>query len=190
MVGGGLDSHAPRNLAHRCEQRQSPIGGLHGLIRDRVDALVEEELGQSAVGRKVQVGEQLLAGAESVIFLRDGLLDLHDQVGSGEHLVRGADNPSASRDVLIVGKPAPRPGAGLHYDLAAVIDQLGNAIGLHRHPTFLVLDFLRHTNHQHGHTCSPLFWCPQTHRSRAPHYGAARRLPPAAALARIVHIRC
>src|SRR5215207_1493078 len=107
----------------------------------------------------MQIGEQLLPGAESVIFLSDGLFDLDDQVSSGEHLVRGVDNPSASRDVLLVGKTAARPGAALHHDLAAVIGQLGNPIGLHRHSAFLVLDFLRHTNDQRGHARSPSFWC-------------------------------
>ena len=113
MVGGGLDRHAPRNLAHRREQRQPPIWGLHGLVRDRIDAPVEEELGEPTVGRQVQVGEQLLPWAQSFIFLRYRLLDFDDQVCSGEHPVRGTHNPSTGRDVLVVGKPAARPGARL-----------------------------------------------------------------------------
>ena len=173
MVGGGLDSHAPRNLTHRRKQRQPPIRGLHGLIRDRVNAPVEEELGEPAVGRQVQIGEQVLPGAESVIFLSDWLLDFDDQVRSGEHVVRGAENPSASRDVLVVGKSAARSGACLHHDLPAVIGQLGNAIGLHRHPTFLVLDLLRHTNHQRGHNPFSLVLAPPQLAPRATLRGGA-----------------
>src|SRR4029453_9354820 len=93
-----------------------------------------------------------------------------------------AENPSPAPDVLIVGKPAARPGTGLHHDLPAVIGQLGDAVGLHRNPTFLVLDFLRYTNHQHGHTRSPSFCAPLSSLRRAPHYGGAKPLPPAASL--------
>src|SRR6185312_4868089 len=94
--------------------------------------------------------------AEPVIFLGDGLLDLDDQVRSSKHPVCGADHPGAGRNVLVVGKATTRPSAGLHYDLPALVDQLGNAVGLHRHPAFLLLDLLRHTNHQPSHTRSLL----------------------------------
>ncbi len=104
-----LDSHPPGNLAHRREQRQPPVLGLHSLVCDPVDTPVKEELGEPAVGRQVQVGEQLLTRAEPVIFLGDGLLDLDDQVRSSKHLVCGADNPGAGRNVLVVGEATARP---------------------------------------------------------------------------------
>ncbi len=34
VVRACLGRHAPGHLAHRCEQRQRTIGGLHGLVRD------------------------------------------------------------------------------------------------------------------------------------------------------------
>ena len=70
VVGGGLHGHPARDLAHRREQRQLAVGGLHGLVRDRVDAPLEQELGEPAVGGEVQVGEQLLAVAEAVVLRR------------------------------------------------------------------------------------------------------------------------
>src|SRR4029077_4979175 len=105
---------------------------------------------------QVQVCEQLLTRAEPVIFLGDGLLALADQVRGSKHLVCGADNPGAGRNVLVVGKATARPSAGLHHDLSAVVDQLGNAVGLQRYPAFLLLDLLRHTNQQPTHTRSLL----------------------------------
>src|SRR5829696_5356620 len=173
VVGGGLDRHAAGNLAHRREQGQPPIWGLHGLVRDRVDAPVEEELGEPPVGRQVQVREQLLSGAESVILLSDGLLDLHDQAGGGEHLVRGADNSGAGRGVFLVREPAAGPSSGLHQDLPVVIDQLRDTVRLDRDPTFFVLDFLRHTNHQRGHTCFSLVPCHAAHGASTTLWGGA-----------------
>ena len=126
----------------------------------------------------MQVREQLLLGAEPVIFRGNGLLDFDDQVRSSEHLVRGADNASAGRDVLVVGKSAARPSTCLHHDLPAVIGQLGNAIGLHRHPTFLVLDFLRHTNHQSGHTVLPRSGAHAARSASTTLRGATQPLPP------------
>ena len=78
MVGGGLDGHPPGDLAHRGEQRQTPVRGLHRLIRYRIDAPLEEELGKPAVGGQMQVGEQLLPRPEPLILLWDRLLDLND----------------------------------------------------------------------------------------------------------------
>ena len=103
-VGGGLHRHPAGDLAHRREQRQPAVGGLHGLVRDRVDPALQQELGQLLVGRQVQVGEQLLTLAEAVVLGRDRLLDLDDQVGAGEHLV-GCRRPRWRR------RPrTPRPG--------------------------------------------------------------------------------
>jgi hypothetical protein len=109
VVRGGLHSHPPGDFTHRRKQRQPPVRGLHRLVGDRVDAPVEEKLGELPVGGQVQVGEQLLARPEPVVLFWDGFLDLDDQVRGGEHLGRGAGNAGAGRDVLAVGKPQPDP---------------------------------------------------------------------------------
>ena len=57
LGGGGLHGHAPGDLAHRGQQRELAVGGLDGLAGDGVDALVDQELGEAAVGGEVQVGE-------------------------------------------------------------------------------------------------------------------------------------
>ena len=151
MVRRGLHSHPPGDFTHRRKQRQPPVRGLHRLVGDRVDAPVEEKLGELPVGGQVQVGEQLLARPEPVVLFRDGLLDLDDQVRGAEYPGRGAGNAGAGCDVLVVGKPAAGSGAGLHHDVVAMVGQLGDTVGLHRDPAFLVLDLFRHTDHQSGH---------------------------------------
>ena len=186
MVRGGLHGHPPGDLAHRGEQRQPPVRGLHRLIGDRVDAPVEEKLGEPAVGGQVQVGEQLLAGPEPVVLFRDGLLDLDDQVSGGERPGRGAGNPGAGRGVLIVGKPAAGSGAGLYHDVVAVVGQLGDAVGLHRDPALLVLDLLRHTNHQSGHARSPHSGADRTARMANPPPANLRDAPHHAGCAAII----
>jgi hypothetical protein len=48
------------------------------------------------VGRQMQVGEQLLLGAEPVIFLRYGLLDFDDQVCSGGEASSASGRPTGA----------------------------------------------------------------------------------------------
>ena len=83
--GAFLRSHPAGDLGHRREQRQPPVGELHGLVRHRADAPLGEEPGRGPVRRQVQVGEEQLPLAEPLVLRRLGLLHLHDQVGGREH---------------------------------------------------------------------------------------------------------
>ena len=76
----------------------------------------------AAVGGQMQVGEQLLALAEAVVLRRDRLLDLDDQVGRGEHLVRTGDDLGARRQTIsawkaimiaIITRTSPNPPSSL-----------------------------------------------------------------------------
>ena len=126
-------------------------GGLHGLVGDGVDAALEQEVGESAVGGQVQVGEQLLALAEAVVLGRDRLLDLDDQVGAGEHLVGGGDDGGAGRGVLGVGEARTVAGAALDQHPVSVVDELGHPVRLDGDPVLVVLDLLGDTYGQCGH---------------------------------------
>ncbi len=146
VVRGGLDGHPAGDLAHGRQQRELAVGGLHGLVGDGVDAPLEQELGQAAVGGQVQVGEQLLAGPEAVVLRGHRLLDLHDQVGRVEHVVGGRHDLRAGGGVLVVGEPGPDTGAGLHDDLVAVVQQLHDTVRGERHPLLVVLDLARYSD--------------------------------------------
>ena len=155
MVRGGLDGHPSGDLAHRGEQRELAVGGLHGLVGDGVDPPLEQELGEPAVGGQVQVGEQLLAGAEAVVLRGDGLLDLDDQVGGVEHPVGGRHDLGARGGVLVVGEAGSFAGTGLHDHLVTVVHQLHDTVRGERHPLLVVLDLGRHTDDDGAHGKSP-----------------------------------
>jgi hypothetical protein len=117
-----------------------------------------------AVGGEVQVREQLLAGAEAVIFLGHRLLDLHDQVGRGEHLVGGRHDRGADGGVLVVGEPGPDAGAGLHDDLVTVVHQLHDPVRSECHPLLVVLDLARYSDDERAHGVPPPVGPVRSHR--------------------------
>ena len=82
--GAFLRSHASGDLRHGRQQGQASVGGLHGLVRDRLHLAIGEEPGELRVRRQVEVGEQHLATAEPLVLLRLRFLHLHDHVGLGE----------------------------------------------------------------------------------------------------------
>ena len=119
------------------------------------------------VGRQVQVGEQLLLGTEPVIFLRYGLLDV-DQVLAANTSSAVPTTRAPAATYSSSGKPEPDP-APTHRDLAAVISQLGDAIGLHRNRPARVWFFGAITD-----TAIPVLprSAPPQLAPPAPHYGA------------------
>ena len=57
-VRAGLRREPSCDLAHRGEQREPPVVGLDGLVRDRGDAALEQRACQRLVGGDVQVREE------------------------------------------------------------------------------------------------------------------------------------
>ena len=57
-VGACLGGEASGDLAHRCEERQSPIVGFDGLVGDTRGAALDEGTRQLLASRQVQVGEE------------------------------------------------------------------------------------------------------------------------------------
>ena len=115
MVRGGLHRHPSGDFAHRGQQRQLAVGGLHGLVRDRVDPPLQQELGQLLGRGEVQIGEQLLPFTEPVELRRNGLLDLHDQVSPGKHVVGRAEHcirQAGARPAAPAPSPARRAWRG------------------------------------------------------------------------------
>jgi hypothetical protein len=159
-TGGGREQvraddgrHPPRDLGHRREQGQSPGRVLDRLVGDRRRARLEQALGERAVGGEVQVGEQDLPGAQVVVLLGPGLLDLHDQV-RGPRLGGGVDDPRAGDRVVVVMDPGGEPGPGLDEDLTPGRDELGHPRCSQADPT-LVVEHLRRYSDAHDALRSP-----------------------------------
>ena len=120
------------------------VGELHGLVGDGADAAVDEEPREPLVGGEVQVREQDVVGAEALVLLGLRLLDLHDQVGGGEHRVgvgHGSRAPAAT--YCVVGDRGADAGAGLHDDVVAGGGQLADPLGGRGDPVLVVLDLGR-----------------------------------------------
>jgi hypothetical protein len=100
----------------------------------------------------VQVGEQLLAGAEAVVLLGHRLLDLDDQVGGAEHVVGARHELRTRARVLVVAEPGPLARAGLHDHLVAAVHQLDDAVGGEGHPLLVVLDLAWHPDDERAHS--------------------------------------
>ena len=62
----------------------------------------------------------------------------------------------AGGGVLVVGEPGADTGAGLHYDLVAVVHQLDDAVGGEGHPLLIVLDLARYSDDERAHGVPPL----------------------------------
>ena len=63
-MGADLHRHAPGDLAHRRQQRQTAALVGDGLVGDRDRARAQQPLGQLAIGGEVQIGEQDLVLAQ------------------------------------------------------------------------------------------------------------------------------
>ena len=98
-VRADLRREPARDLGHRREQRQRAVRGLHGLVRDRGGARVEQRLGQRLVGGQVQVGEEHLAGTQPRV--------LGTAIGS---LTLSTRSPSPHTSSAVASTWRPRPG--------------------------------------------------------------------------------
>src|ERR671911_503754 len=143
VVRRGLYGHPPRHLAHGREERQRPVRRLDRLVGDGVDPTLHQELREPLVSGQMQVGEELMTLPEAVVFLGYGLLDLDDQIGRLEDLLRSVDETRTSLLVLPVGEASAFASTGLDIYIVAVMYQLGDAVRLHGDTALHVLDLLR-----------------------------------------------
>ena len=113
VVGADMGGQPPGHLAHRGQQGQRTIGGLHGFVGDRGGTRGQQGIRARTRRRQMQVGEQHLALAHPAVLRLDGLLDLQQQVRLGPHLVGGVDEPRASCGEVRVMDGRPLAGPGL-----------------------------------------------------------------------------
>jgi len=140
VVRANLRGEAARDLRHRGQQRQRPVGELHGLVGDGGDLVVQQGLRAGLVGREVEVGEQHQAGAHPVVLLGDRLLNLQHHVGGAPDLVRVGDDGGARGDVGVVLQRRALARALLHEHLVPGARQLMDAGRRERDTVLVVLD--------------------------------------------------
>ena len=118
-----------RDLAHRREEREAPVGQLGRLVRDGGDVALGEELRQRAVGREMQEREQELPGPEPGVFLRLRLLYLQDHVRPGEDLVGAGGDARSGAHVFLIADRGASPAPGLQHDLVTRRGELSHPSG-------------------------------------------------------------
>jgi hypothetical protein len=149
-VRAHLDRHAPRNLAHRRQQRQAPACVRHGLAGNRDGLRIDQCAGHLRLGREVQIGEQDLALLDQAELPGLGLLHLHDHLGIGEHRRGITGNLAAGLGIVRIGEVRAHAGPGLDEDRVAVMDEFAHRCRCQPDPVFAVLDLAGHAD-PHGH---------------------------------------
>ena len=89
----------------------------------------------------MQVGEQNLALAQKLALDGLRLLDLHNHLRPGEHLLGGVDDNRARVDVVGVGEARAVSGSGLNRDFVTAAHGLAGGVRGHPDPELLRLDF-------------------------------------------------
>ena len=87
---------------------------LEGLVGDRRDSLFEATARQRLVGRKVEVGEDILPLAHQRDLGRLRLLDLDDEFRFAPDFLGGLDDFCPYREVVIVFETRSLAGGRLH----------------------------------------------------------------------------
>ena len=117
---------------------------------------LHQELGEAFVSCEVEVGKELLAFFVAVVFFGDGFFDFDYEVGFVEDLVGGVQDAGAGLFVLFVGEAGSCAGLSFDYYFVAVVDQLGDAVGLHANAAFHVLYLFGYAYYP-GHRGSSFF---------------------------------
>ena len=88
----------------------------------------------------MQVREERVVGLEAGALGSEGLLDLHDHLGVGEHVVGGADDGRASLLVLDVAEAGAVAGRCLDVHVVAPVHELAHRCRGEAYPSFRCLD--------------------------------------------------
>ena len=91
----------------------------------------------------MEIGEQGLALTHAVVFARDGLLHLEDEVAGRPDIVSGRQDGGAGLDELRVGDGRTRTCVLLDHDLVAVPGELVYASRRDGDPVLVILDLAR-----------------------------------------------
>src|SRR6266850_916188 len=108
-----LHGQSSGHLAHRRQQRQAPVGPLHRLVGDGDHTGAAQRARQLRRRRQVQVREEDLAGAQTLVLLRHRLLDLENELRAAPDVLHAGE---FGADVLelVVADAAAEPGTLLN----------------------------------------------------------------------------
>ena len=109
----GLNRHAPRNLAHRFEQRQAAMRAGDGFIGDAHRTRFHQVARLVGIGGKVEIGVEDLPFAEHRALTRLRFLDLYHHVALREDFLGGLDDFGARLDIIAIMRTDARTRAGL-----------------------------------------------------------------------------
>src|SRR3954451_14904664 len=137
--GARLCRDLPRDLAHRREQREAPLGVLDGLVGDAGRTGLAESSRQIGRRGQVQVRKQGHARTKPLHLLGLRFLDPQDELGLAPDLVE-RDDPGALRLVVGIADRAALAGALLNQNLVAVLGELASSDGRQRDAVLVVLD--------------------------------------------------
>ncbi len=140
--GADLRGELAGDFGHWGQQGQAAGAVGDGFIGDGGDARGEQVAGLLGVGGEVEVGEEDLVFAEHLALGGLGFLNLYDQVGPGEHLFGGVQNPGSGGGVVFIGEACAEAGAGLYSDVMALRLGFAGGVGGQADAVFLGFDFL------------------------------------------------
>ena len=154
ILGTLLDTHAPSDFAHRCQQRQAAALVTKRFVCQTSRSACKHGIGELAAGGKVKVGEQCLTRSDQRVFLRLRFLHLDDQLSSFKHLASASCHLRPGTQVIVVRQTGPQSCTGLNQHLVSACDQLFHAHRQHRHTVLVGLDFRWYSNNHPSITCA------------------------------------
>ncbi len=149
QASADLDRHLAGYLAHRHQQGQRAVLGLHCLVPQRDDPSVQQRAEESPRGGEMEVGEEDLPLAQQLVLFGQGLLDLEDHIGAAVHRRCLADHPRPGPAELPIRYPAAGSRPALHQHPVAVLAESAHSRRCDSHPLLAVFDFARHPQ-DHG----------------------------------------
>ena len=148
-MGAHLDRQTACHFAHGGQEGKAAVGGLHRLIGDGGDLLLQKSLSLSGIGGEMQVRKEGLPFPQEAVLRLQRLFHLDDHIGSIKNGFGVGEDLSAHGGILGIGKAAAQTGALLHVNGVSGADKRVYTCWGQADAAFLRFDFFGTTN-AHG----------------------------------------